>query len=187
MRAWVKDMLDRVIQLYLGDDDLEFAWAGDDVTDPLQQAQTLQILIGSGVKTVDEARADLGLTPLGKGGEEEKPAGFGKFNPYHDERGRFTTADGAQETAIASPTHPSHGEQLSFAGTLMDRRYDKDLDITHCTYSWYPNTFTIEHHGYYQCEPTFRAERIRWLKWRMSRSPQKRWSPSSGIVARLFP
>lgn len=100
MRAWVKDALDRVIQLYLGDDDLEFAWAGDDVTDPLQQAQTLQILVGSGVKTVDEARADLGLAPLGK--VEEGPAGLGKFNPYHDERGRFTTADGAQQSASST-------------------------------------------------------------------------------------
>jgi|GEM_PF-1858436 len=121
MRAWVKDAMDRVIQLYLGDDDLEFAWAGDDVTDPLQQAQTLQILIGSGVKTVDEARADLGLTPLGKGGEEEKPAGFGKFNPYHDERGRFTTADGAQE---GNPKDKSKNQRLVHQAAYQGHFHD---------------------------------------------------------------
>jgi hypothetical protein len=34
---------------------------GDDAVDPLEQAQTLQILVGAG----EEARADLGLGPTG--------------------------------------------------------------------------------------------------------------------------
>src|SRR5579872_3961452 len=103
MRAWVKDALDRVIQVYLGEEDLEFAWAGDDVIDPLQQAQTLQILVGCGVKTVDEARADLGLAPLGKASSDETVRGsvaITKYNHYHDERGRFTTAEEARGTTF---------------------------------------------------------------------------------------
>jgi hypothetical protein len=103
LRAWIKDALDRVIQTYLGAPDLEFVWVGDDATDPLQQAQTLQILVSAGIKTKDEARAELGLAPIG-GGE---PEGLGKFNPYHDERGLFTTTDGAaagvQEAAADAP------------------------------------------------------------------------------------
>jgi hypothetical protein len=80
---------------------LEFVWVGDDAIDPLEQAQTLQILVGAGIKTREEARADLGLGPQsGKG-----PTGplvakrgathalLGKLNPHHDERGLFTTAD----------------------------------------------------------------------------------------------
>ena len=42
---------------------LEFVWVGDDAVDPLQQAQTLQILVAAGIKTREEARADLGLGP----------------------------------------------------------------------------------------------------------------------------
>jgi hypothetical protein len=38
---------------------------GDDAVDPLEQAQTLQILVGAGIKTREEARADLGLAPVG--------------------------------------------------------------------------------------------------------------------------
>ncbi|HLH50851.1 MAG TPA: RNase A-like domain-containing protein, partial [Roseiarcus sp.] len=105
MRAWVKDALDQVIQLFMGEDDLEFAWAGDDVTDPLQQAQTLQILVASGVKTVDEARADLGLAPLGKEPSHEvaaASAAIGKYNQYHDEIGRFSDAAGAVTTTAAA-------------------------------------------------------------------------------------
>jgi hypothetical protein len=90
LKAWVKSALDHVIQVYLGEPDLEFVWVGDDAIDPLQQAQTLNILVAAGIKTREEARADLGLAP--EGGKSE---GFGKFNPYHDERGRFTTAEAA--------------------------------------------------------------------------------------------
>jgi capsid protein len=39
---------------------LEFVWVGGDAVDPLEQAQTLQILVGAGIKTREEARADLG-------------------------------------------------------------------------------------------------------------------------------
>jgi hypothetical protein len=39
--------------------------ASDDAIDPLQQAQTLNILVAAGIKTREEARADLGLAPEG--------------------------------------------------------------------------------------------------------------------------
>ena len=61
LKAWVKSALDSVIQNHLGSPDLEFAWVGDDAIDPLQQAQTLEILVGAGIKTREEARAELGL------------------------------------------------------------------------------------------------------------------------------
>jgi hypothetical protein len=89
LKAWVKSALDSVVQVYLKQPDLEFVWVGDDAVDPLEQAQTLQILVTAGIKTREEARADLGLAPGGRTG------GFGKFNHNHDERGRFATAEGA--------------------------------------------------------------------------------------------
>ena len=90
LKAWIKSALDHVVQVCLGEPDLEFVWVGDDAVDPLQQAQTLNILVGAGIKTTAEARADLGLAPEGKAA----PA-LGKYNQNHDERGRFATADDA--------------------------------------------------------------------------------------------
>jgi hypothetical protein len=92
LKAWVKGALDHVIQVYLGEPDLEFVWVGDDAVDPLQQAQTLNILVGAGIKTREEARADLGLAPEGG---KTPTSGLGKYNHNHDERGRFATADQA--------------------------------------------------------------------------------------------
>jgi hypothetical protein len=65
LKAWIKTALDRVIQNYLRAPDLEFVWVGDDAVDPLEQAQTLNILVAAGIKTRDEARAELGLGPAG--------------------------------------------------------------------------------------------------------------------------
>ena len=59
----MKNALDHVIQECMSEPALEFVWVGDDAIDPLEQAQTLQILVGAGIKTREEARADLGLGP----------------------------------------------------------------------------------------------------------------------------
>src|SRR5208283_44574 len=108
LKAWIKSALDQVIQVYLAAPDLEFIWVGDDAIDPLQQAQTLNILVSAGIKTVEEARADLGLAPEGKAATEGKAApALGKFNPYHDERGRFATADDAVEPGARAAQAPN--------------------------------------------------------------------------------
>jgi Phage portal protein len=88
LKAYVKGVLDQIVQVCLKQPDLEFVWVGDDAIDPLQQAQTLSILVTAGIKTREEARADLGLgleaeknyaTALELGGRDS-----GKFNPNHD-------------------------------------------------------------------------------------------------------
>jgi hypothetical protein len=61
LKAWVKTALDRVITDCFNEPDLQFSWVGDDAIDPLQQAQTISILVNAGVKTVAEARIELGL------------------------------------------------------------------------------------------------------------------------------
>jgi hypothetical protein len=65
LKAWVKSALDHVICVCMNEPGLEFVWVGDDAVDPLEQAQTLQILVSAGIKTREEARADLGLGPEG--------------------------------------------------------------------------------------------------------------------------
>ena len=75
LKAWVKNALDQVIQLCMGEPALEFVWVGDDGVDPLQQAQTLQILVSAGIKTREEARAELGM------GDEEGACNLGGNSP----------------------------------------------------------------------------------------------------------
>jgi len=103
LKAWIKSALDHVVQACLSEPDLEFVWVGDDAVDPLQQAQTLNILVGAGIKTIAEARAELGLAPEGKAAPR-----FGKYNPNHDERGRFATANDAVEPGAADAKAPKN-------------------------------------------------------------------------------
>jgi hypothetical protein len=56
LKRWLKNALDHVIQECMNEPGLEFVWVGDDAVDPLEQAQTLQILVGAGIKTREEAR-----------------------------------------------------------------------------------------------------------------------------------
>ncbi len=105
LKAWVKNALDHVIQECMNEPALEFVWVGDDAIDPLEQAQTLQILVGAGIKTREEARADLGLGPQGGKtpvADDNASKALRKLNPHHDERGQFATADGAV-AVVGSP------------------------------------------------------------------------------------
>jgi hypothetical protein len=104
LKAWVKTALDRMIALCFRAPDLEFCWVGDDAIDPLEQAQTIAILVNAGVKTVAEARAELGLG---------QASGVVKGNPYHDERGQFTDADHAVEPETHQPVKPNRGVQVA--------------------------------------------------------------------------
>ncbi len=99
LKSWIKSALDRIIQVCMGEPQLEFVWVGDDDIDPLQQAQTLQILVSSGIKTREEARAELGLG----GGNPAAGARVGKYNHNHDEQGRFSTVT----DAVAVIGHPA--------------------------------------------------------------------------------
>ena len=113
LKAWVKSALDLVIQDHMAEPGLEFVWVGDDAVDPLEQAQTLQILVGAGIKTREEARADLGLAPAAGVGAppnaSAKPqVGLGKlFNPDQprDDDGRWTS-DGASAPVGSSARKP---------------------------------------------------------------------------------
>ena len=104
LKTWVKSALDRVIQDCMGERDLEFVWVGDDAIDPLQQAQTLNILVSAGIKTREEARAELGL-----GGRKAGAPVFGKYNPNHGERGQFAAAD----SAVAAATNRKPQEAVA--------------------------------------------------------------------------
>ena len=101
LKGWIKSALDQAIQVCMGEPDLEFVWVGDDAIDPLQQAQTLNILVTAGIKTRDEARAELGL------GGEGKPPGAPSASSIRitTERARFTTSENVGPTA-STPQYP---------------------------------------------------------------------------------
>jgi len=126
LKAWIKAALDHVIQVCLGEPDLEFVWVGDDAVDPLQQAQTLNILVGAGIKTVAEARAELGLAA-----EAKAAPAYGKYNQYHDERGLFTDAEHAVEPG-AGRTKPPKGVQVA---SRTDTRTDAGVDAAQTEHS----------------------------------------------------
>jgi hypothetical protein len=96
-----------VIRECMNEPGLEFVWVGDDAVDPLEQAQTLQILVGAGIKTREEARADLGLAPAGGKGpaaDDNAAKALRKFNPHHSRpTGQFTSADDPDAQPAETP------------------------------------------------------------------------------------
>ena len=63
--------------------------------------------MGAGIKTKEEARAELGLAPEPMAGAAagvgSAPAQVGKYNPTHDERGRFSTSENAGPAGSKPP------------------------------------------------------------------------------------
>lgn len=62
--AWVKSVMDLIVQRCFGFDDLQFAWGEQEEVDAAAQATIDSTYITAKVKTPDEVRADLGLPPL---------------------------------------------------------------------------------------------------------------------------
>jgi hypothetical protein len=134
LKRWLKNALDHVIHVCMNEPGLEFVWVGDDAVDPLEQAQTLQILVGAGIKTREEARADLGLAPAGGAPGGASGTGplvakrgatralLGKLNPHHDERGQFATADGAVATvgSVTRKPQPTRVQVASNDAMISD-------------------------------------------------------------------
>jgi hypothetical protein len=127
LKRWLKNALDHVIHVCMNEPGLEFVWVGDDAVDPLEQAQTLQILVGAGIKTREEARADLGLGPTAGAPSDKPQAGLGKFNPHHDERGQFATADGAAAT-VGSPARKPQPTGVQVDGTNAKPKATQDAN-----------------------------------------------------------
>lgn len=68
--AWVKSLIDELIQAHLGARNLEFAWLFEQSQRPLERAQLHAIYLSNGVLTIDEVRADLGLPALDESADD---------------------------------------------------------------------------------------------------------------------
>ena len=57
-------LVDRVIEAEFGWLDLAFAWVDAPALSPVEQARIHELHVRSGIKTIDEVRAELGLEPV---------------------------------------------------------------------------------------------------------------------------
>ncbi|HEX3973088.1 MAG TPA: hypothetical protein VHX19_17300, partial [Stellaceae bacterium] len=71
LQLWVKHIVDRVLAEDFASPDLEFAWDQDKDTDPAATASIASDYVKSGIKSINEIRAELGL-PAVAGGEVPK-------------------------------------------------------------------------------------------------------------------
>ena len=114
IQTWVKQLVDHLLITEFDAPDLEFCWRDERDIDPQQAASVAQIYVAHGIKTVNEARSDLGLDPVAGGdvplvftGSGPVPlakaagAPLGKYSADQprDERGRWTSGDAPVQIA----------------------------------------------------------------------------------------
>lgn len=64
---WIREMMNDIIWRFFGYDDIEFAWAGNQEFNQLEEAQKNVTYVKNGILTIDEVRDDLGRQPFGVG------------------------------------------------------------------------------------------------------------------------
>jgi hypothetical protein len=65
MMLWFKGIMDYIVQKVFGYEDLEFVWDAIDKIDPADQQDRDMRMIQQGLKSIDEVRAGMGMTPIG--------------------------------------------------------------------------------------------------------------------------
>ncbi|WP_044558437.1 hypothetical protein [Azospirillum sp. B4] len=61
---WVKELIDDLLAREFDAGDLEFAWNDTREVDPVKAATIANIHVRAGIKTLNEARADIGYPPV---------------------------------------------------------------------------------------------------------------------------
>jgi hypothetical protein len=72
LKAWVKELIDDVIEGDLGVDDLEFSWLEEEEIDAKTKAEIAREDAKAGIISIDEARDGKGLDPLNADGRSSK-------------------------------------------------------------------------------------------------------------------
>ena len=67
MKVWVKDLIDYLLEKYVGVSDLEFRWDEEEALDPQSQQSILTAYQAQGNLTINEVRAKLGYDPVPDG------------------------------------------------------------------------------------------------------------------------
>ena len=97
---WIKALIDRLLRQYLKAQDVEFSWKEDEAQDPLVEAQIDQILVSTGILTVDECRDKRGYKPLPEPVVEAPAAPIVPFDPAG-------AAPPHQGAPVLAPTEPA--------------------------------------------------------------------------------
>lgn len=113
LKKWAKRLIDRIIAIDLGLPALEFAWADQRDQDPKGAAEIETGYVRAGIKSINEARAGLGLDPVA-GGERPMVATGQGYQPIAANEGEANGAagpNGASSVAAApvvkySPDQP---------------------------------------------------------------------------------
>jgi len=129
IQNWVKQLVDYLLITEFDAPDLEFAWRDEREIDAQKLAGITQIYVTHGIKTVNEARAEIGLDPVeggdtpmvftgtgavplaqaarggDAGGAEAAAKALAKYSPDQprDERGRWTSDGGASAHPTIKP------------------------------------------------------------------------------------
>jgi hypothetical protein len=134
LKQWVKQLVDGVILGEFAAPDLEFAWADERAVDPMAAAQIAQIYVQAGIKSVDEARAEIGLDPIGAEpaiytsqgpvpiGDAATEAGLAGRPLENPETGRLE-GEGTAGHALAAPATPTKRDR---GQALAKSVYDPD-------------------------------------------------------------
>ena len=116
---WIKDIVDLLIERFWNCPDLEFCWGDHKEVDPASMASINSTYVRMGIKSIDEARAELGLDPLGMDARDlhrqrcgdDQGAGGPRVPPRHDghpDRPR-RQADPARASSPACPADAGPG------------------------------------------------------------------------------
>jgi len=106
---WIQSLMNRLLRQYMGHPELEFCWDEEEAVDPLIQAQIDEILVNTGIITVDEARDKRGYEPLPEPVVESPVMPLAApFDPANPEPAHTGTA---QVTASQVPPVPASGSQ----------------------------------------------------------------------------
>jgi SPP1 gp7 family putative phage head morphogenesis protein len=116
LKEWWADVMNEVLVRCWGADDLEFAWADEEITDPKVKAEVHKAYVDMKVITPDEVREDLGKKPLTPEQKEElnpppPPGVFGRAGG--DELGGEGDPTGKPG---AKPKPPQGGDRDSASG-----------------------------------------------------------------------
>jgi hypothetical protein len=133
-KQWLKELLDLIIQQYLGEEDVEFAFNDQDENDPLQQAQTITTLVKGGVINRNEGRDQLGLEAI-DGGDEFNIEVVGGLAPITVEEadtapppvdGEAPPAEAKPDAEVADGQPPQSGKKqgVGKAAAAPFRRLD---------------------------------------------------------------
>ncbi len=95
LQKHMRVLMNRIIQRDMGFAELEFAWQDTRQQDPREAAQIDVAYVSAGILTADEVRDKMGLKAIKGKNADADDSKVEKFNPHHDDRGRFTTADNA--------------------------------------------------------------------------------------------